>query len=160
MKKVLLLLLVLNVTYNSYAQTPVVLKESNLNSKAYVSKNKLEPVLRLYGDQKSGISYFEDNQIHFLNAENGIKKLYINSADLSRLNKPFRFSESIEMLLIKITDLDFDLDRIDCSKLSAFKSLKYVFYIIETKLDTQKKLSKPNCFSNVILQYIKIEIPS
>lgn len=160
MKNLLILLVVLNVTYNSYSQSPLLLNQSEIENRSFVSQNKLEPVLKLYYDQEIGVAYFEADELFFFKPENGIKKLYVNSADLSRLNKPFRFSDSVEMLLIKVTDLDFDLDRLDCKQISNFKSLKYVFYIIETKQDTIKKLAKPNCFSNAILQYIKIEIPS
>jgi len=160
MKKLLILLVVLSVTYHSYSQSPLLLKESEIENRSFVSKNKLEPVLKLYNDQEIGVAYFEADELFFYKPENGIKKLYVNSADIMRLNKPFRFSDSVEMLLIKVTDLDFDLERLDCAMLSNYKALKYVFYIIETKQDTRKKLAKPNCFSNAILQYIKIEIPS
>jgi len=160
MKKSLLFLVILITTYTCYSQTPLMLKKSDVQSKAFRVANNLDSVLRLYDDQEVGLATFEDNEIFFINKDKGVKKLYLNSKDLERINKPFDFSDSLQMILIKISDLDFDLQRIDCSRLHEFKSLKHIFYIIETKLDTQEKLAKPNCFTKKVKQFITIEIPT
>jgi len=159
MKKLILSIVVCLALQLSFSQDLIKLDFSDIDSPQFLKNKYLDNFKYLATSGKVGVAYLQPQDIKIYNKENTVKLIRVTSNNIEELNTTFTFSDSVEMIIIKISKSNFNLDIIDCSKLAQFKNLKYIYYIYESEFKKNAKLHTLNCLQLVAKQYYTKQLP-